>query len=268
MTTDPGATSPWPFSIKRVFKDTFCVLMGNLRGCAVVAAAYIALWHLSFWLPDDPSEDAFSWWNFAVGELLATAIWGLASAVLIYVVLLALSGIRPSLRDLMRGFSFAVPVVVVLFICGLPAMVSRLVGAVEPSETPAMVTQIAIGLAGSILAAFWFAAAPAVVAEGLGPLAALKRSTALTAGWRWRIFGLLLAIGVAFWAVPWVIWHVGNALNAEVGHTGPNLIFWIGDYVFPAVGLVFWSVLQTVAYAALRLAKEGAGAQELARVFD
>ena len=36
----------------------------------------------------------------------------------------------------------------------------------------------------------------------------------------------------------------------------------------PAVGLVFWSVLQTVGYAALRLAKEAAGAQELARVFD
>jgi hypothetical protein len=268
MTTDPGAMSPWPFSIKRVFKDTFRVLRGNLRGCVVVTVAYIALWHLAFWLADDPSEGAFSWWNFAVGELLATVIWGLASAVLTYVVLLTLSGIRPSLRDLMRGLSFAVPVVVVLLICGLPGMVSRLIGAAEPSETPSLVPQIAIGLAGCILAAFWFAAAPAVVAEGLGPLAALRRSTALTAGSRWPIFGLLFAIGIIFWAMQWAIWHLGNAVNAEVGHTGPNLVFWFGDYVFPAIGLVFWSVLQTVAYAALRLAKEGAGALELARVFD
>ena len=61
---------------------------------------------------------------------------------------------------------------------------------------------------------------------------------------------------------------VGDAVNAELEHTGSNLVFWIADFLLPAVGLVFWSALQTVAYCALRLAKEGVGTQELARVFD
>lgn len=266
MGTDLGATSPWQFSIRWVLKETFRVLRANLPACAIVVVGYIVLWHLSFLLADHPPEDTFGWWNFAVRELVGAVVWGLTSAVLIHVVLSTLGGIRPSLRDLPRALSVAVPVIVVLAICSIPGIVSRLVG--ESSETLSFEPQIAITLVAYVLTTFWFAAAPAVVAEGLGPLAALKRSIALTAGWRWHIFGLLIAIGITFWVAQLVIWHGGNALNAELDHTGYNLVFWIGDYVLTAVELSFWSVLQTVAYAALRLAKEGAGAQDLARVFD
>jgi hypothetical protein len=267
MSNDVGSTSSRQFSIARVLKDTLRVLRANLLGCVVTTVAYIGFWYFPFTLADRSSGDAFSWWNFLVGELVGVVGWGLANVILIHLALLTLMGSLPSFRNLPRGLVIA-PVIVVFAICNLPVTLARLIGAAATSGTPDLMPQIAVTLLAYIVGAFLFVAAPAVVAEGLGPLVALKRSVALTEGSRWRVLSLLFVIGIAFWALQWATWLVGNALNAQVGHTGPNLVFWIGDFVFPAVQFVFWSVAQAVAYATLRFMKESDSAQDLARVFD
>jgi hypothetical protein len=268
MSSDLGPPSFLQFSIARVLKDTARVLKANLLGCVVVTVAHVVFWYLPFTLADRSSGDGFSWWNFVVGELVGVVGWGLANAILIHLALLTLMGSRPSLRDLPRGLSVALPVIAVLAICNLPSTLARLVGAAETSGMPNLAPQIAITLVAYIVGAFLFVAGPVVVAEGLGPLVALKRSVALTAGSRWRVFGLLFVIGIAFWALQWAVWVIGTALNAQVGHTGPNLVFWIGDFVFPALQFIVWSVAQTVAYATLRFARESGSVQDLAQVFD
>lgn len=268
MSTDLSATPRTRFSIGRVLKDTFGVLRVNLLICATVAVVCIVLWQIAAKFADDPSTDEFSWWNFAVGELWSCILSGLAGAALTYALLLSLSGGKPSLRDLVRGLSFAIPTIVVLFIDDLPHMISSLIGAPGSVHERAKVVQVAVGIVSYILYILWFAAVPAVVAEGLGAIAALKRSIFLTADRRWPIFGVSFVGSIVFWASGLAAASIANAVNVEVGHTGPNLISWIGDYVLPAIALVFWTAAQTVMYCALRLAKEGAGVQELARVFD
>lgn len=267
MSSDLSATLSTQFSMGRIFRDTLRLLRINLAGCTVVAAGYVGLWHVAF-LFVDRAGDEFSWWNFAVRELWSCIMGGLANAALIYIFLVALSGSKPSFRDLGRGLSFAVPAIAVFFITDLPTTISTLLGATSPVQGQTMAVQVAVGIAGYILYVLWLAAAPAVVAEGLGVLAALRRSTFLTAGYRWPVFGLIFVTAIIFWILGWALFVLGNAVNAEIGHTGPNLIFWIGDYVVPAVALVFCAAVQTVAYCALRRAKEGAGIQALARVFD
>jgi hypothetical protein len=264
--TDLSATPRTEFSIGRVFKDTVGVLRVNLAGGATVVVLYVALWHVAFLFVDEQSSAEFSWWNFAIRALWTCVLGGFGNAALIYVTFLTLGGSKPSLRDLIRGLSFAIPIMVVSFIVDLPTVLGELTAASNPDN--ALLMQLAAAVASYIVYILWFIAGPVIIAEGIGPLRALSRSAFLTADRRWPVFGLIFVTAIIFWVLGWAIASIANALNAEVGHTGPNLIFWINDYVLPAVALVFWAVVQTVAYWALRLAKEGAGIQELARVFD
>ena len=268
MSTDLSATPRTRFSIGRVLKDTFGVLRVNLLICATVAVVCIVLWQIAAKFADDPSTEEFNWWNFTVGELWRCILGGFATAALTYALLLTLSGGKPSYRDLVRGLSFAIPIMVVFFIDDLPSMISSLLGVPDSVHDRIIVVRIAVSIASYVLSVLWFAAAPAVVAEGLGPIAALRRSIFLTADRRWPIFGLIFAGGFVFAALGMAMASIANAVNVEVGHKGPNLISWIGDYVLPAIVLVFWTAAQTVMYCALRLAKQGVGVQELARVFD
>ena len=268
MSTELNAIPPWPFSIGRVLRDTFRILRSNLANCTIVVVADIVLWHVVFLLADDLPADEFSWWNFTIRALWSSIVGGFVTAALIYAALVTLSGSRASPRDLARGLSFSISVTVVFFIVEFPTMCSALLGTMDPDPDRSLVPQVAIASASYILYVLWFAAAPAVIAEGLGPLAALKRGASLTAGQRWPIFGLIFMVGLSLWGLQWVAMITGNALNVEVGHTGPNLIFWIADYLLPAVGLVFWAAAQTATYCALRVAKEGVVTAELARVFD
>jgi hypothetical protein len=267
MSIDLGASATTPFSVARVINDTLRVLKGNLASCAVVAASYVALWHVAVMMAYG-SGDGFGWWNFTVRALWTCTLGGLANATLIYVVLAALRGNRPSPWDLRRGLSFAIPSIVVFFISDLPSIVSSLPGATDPDPSRTLVIQVGIAVIGYFLSALWLAAPPSLIAERLGVFSALRRSMFLTAGRRWAVFGLIFAVGIIFWILEWGFFFLGNALNAQVGHTGPNLVFWIGDFVVPAFALVFCAVVQTVAYCALRLAREGAAVNDLAQVFE
>ncbi len=267
MSVNLGASAATPFSVRRVFKDTLRVLRSNLASCAVVAASYVALWHVAVVMPYD-SGDAFSWWDFAVRAVWTCTLGGLVNATLIYVVLAALSGNRPSPWDLRRGLSFAIPSIAVFSISILPSIVSSLPGATDPDPSRTLVIQGAISVIGYFLSALWLAAPPSLIAERLGVFSALRRSMFLTAGRRWAVFGLIFATGITFWILEWGFFFLGNAVNAQIGYTGPNLVFWVGDFVVPAVSLVVCAVVQTVAYCALRLAKEGADINHLAQVFE
>ena len=268
MSTELGGLPPWPFSIGRVLKDTFQVLRVNFLSCIVIAIADIVLWQMTSVFGDDVPTDGFSWWNFTIVTLSSSILWGLCTAILTYGVLLTLSGTRPSLRDLVRGVSFGVPVIAIYFISDLPRLCATMLGAMDPIGSQRLLPYIAIIIVGFVLNIYWFVSVPAVVAEGLGVVAALKRSAHLTAGHRWPIAGLCLLMGVAMWCLQWVLGIMGNGVNVAFEHAGPNLVFWIADFVLPALLLVFSAALQATAYCALRPAADGAGAQELARVFD
>jgi MFS family permease len=102
-------------------------------------------------------------------------------------------------------------------------------------------------------------AAPVVIAEELGPWASLKRSRALAKGSRWALLGSYVICGLAAGAPTWL--GMGLAMASPVW--GGVLVMVAGVVLGPII-----LVAPAVAWQELRMAKEGASAAELAKVFE
>jgi hypothetical protein len=120
-----------------------------------------------------------------------------------------------------------------------------------------------------VMTCLWFVAMPAAVAERLGPFAAFARSSQLTSGRRWGIFGMMLLIalmaGVLLFA--WIIPRARDAAqSADVAEYFAHLSIWFTL----AIGVfhMFQGIVEAVAYALLRRDKDGVSYEELARIFD
>ncbi len=125
---------------------------------------------------------------------------------------------------------------------------------------------------GIMLYVLWSVASPALVEEQGGIGAAMGRSRRLTKGARWKVFGLLLIILVAYWLLSALL-----GLGAILGTGGlryeatdggqmpwPLLII---NAVVSTLGTTFWSTAQTALYVELRDWKDGPTADHLADVF-
>lgn len=124
----------------------------------------------------------------------------------------------------------------------------------------------------AILYVVWSVAAPALVEERLGPIEALGRSTALTRGARWKIFGLLLVTLVLYWMFSGFVALLGvmsyGGLEAFSGGAGSLPVSYlvinsIGGTITSAV----WGVILTSLYVELRDWKDGPRTAALADIF-
>jgi hypothetical protein len=130
---------------------------------------------------------------------------------------------------------------------------------------------IALIIPGLILYTMWWVAIPVAVIERPGAMASLRRSADLTAGNRWRVFGLIIGFFLAI--------VIGGGLFGMA--TGAALIYAVGADqvgVDQATTIVAWlwtaffmagqAVLTAVSYYYLRVAREGVGIDDIAAVFD
>jgi hypothetical protein len=114
---------------------------------------------------------------------------------------------------------------------------------------------------GIMLIVRWYIFAPVCVVEKLGPLASMKRSAELTEGNRWKLFALIVIIGViGAIASGLIVLALATTLSpmAALGAQG----------IWRAVWSAFTNVLTVVIYLDLRQAKEGADIESIASVFD
>jgi len=113
------------------------------------------------------------------------------------------------------------------------------------------------------------AAIPASVAERPGVIGAIRRSLALTRGYRWALFGAGLATLVGVWVLQAVV-QVGATVVSTALFRGEQAV--IGMVALSQIGNVFFSAIPiiglSVAYHDLRVAKEGVDTSALARVFE
>jgi uncharacterized membrane protein len=137
----------------------------------------------------------------------------------------------------------------------------------------ALISGIGTGLAsvllifpGLILMCMWYVSAPACVVERLGPIESLGRSRALTKGYRWRIFGVIILLLLITFLVNILFTFLPRVLVRDV---------FLRIMVTPAVkGLAalipnaFVNVAAAVAYYRLRMVKENLTLESLADVFD
>jgi hypothetical protein len=131
----------------------------------------------------------------------------------------------------------------------------------------AILSSLGIGLAsmlllvpGLILMVMWSVVVPACVIEGLGPTASMARSSQLTKGHRWKIFGAVLLLVIinliASGIVGLVLAPIGYAVAA------------IGRLAWTAIWTAFWNCVLIMIYHDLRVAKEGIDTEQIAAVFD
>lgn len=123
------------------------------------------------------------------------------------------------------------------------------------------------GIVGAIVTCIWFVAAPAAVAEQLGPVAAMSRSAELTHGRRWGIFGLTFLIGLAL-VVILMAWIVPMLQKPDLEILTKLKQYSITFVVLMGVFQLFTGIVEAVSYALLRQDKDGVTHEELARVFD
>jgi hypothetical protein len=110
-----------------------------------------------------------------------------------------------------------------------------------------------------------------VVVEGVGALGSLERSKSLANGYRWRLFGLLLLLGIIHLLFGGLGWLLGNVLSYTEpvqGRFGLVVQVYNGNYVNYAIFVVFdfalellvsiyGSVCLTLLYFDIRIRKEG-----------
>ena len=100
--------------------------------------------------------------------------------------------------------------------------------------------------------------------ENTGVLEAFSRSTFLTTGDRWKIFGLVVLSFLVSMGLSLVLALVESVLFSAGMSYAPLII----NLSFQAAYIAFSAVLIAVVYHDLRVAKEGLGSDEIAAVFD
>jgi hypothetical protein len=204
---------------------------------------YIALWAIG--VPNE-RPDAVSFIPGRIGlNLVDFATRSLASGAVIY-------GVVQDLRG--RAFSVADSIQIAL-------------GRFFPMLGVAMCTTLAVGFGfvllivpGIILACMYYVAMPACVAERVGVFASMSRSSFLTRGYRWQVFGMFLLIlvgGIVLGAILGMVF----ALSGRIG-------LLISTQALGAIISSFNGVLVSVFYYELRVAREGIDIDKIASVFD
>lgn len=113
---------------------------------------------------------------------------------------------------------------------------------------------------GVILYLMWSVAIPVAVQEGLGIGDSLRRSRELTAGVRWRIFGLYLVLGIGLIVLMML---AGAVLGAIFGPGAAGVITNLLSLLFAPLSAAVVAAL----YVELRRTREGVDVDQLAEVF-
>ena len=116
----------------------------------------------------------------------------------------------------------------------------------------------------------WSVAAPALVAERTGIMAAFRRSGDLTRNNRWAIFLLALIWAVISFGIQWTVNFVGaSALlnSADTSAAAGWLVFGFAILI-SSLNTMILATGQAAIYYELRVMKEGATSDELAKIFD
>ncbi|MBP0578900.1 hypothetical protein J8I29_06260 [Labrys sp. LIt4] len=125
---------------------------------------------------------------------------------------------------------------------------------------------VTIGLILLVVPGVWlicvlYAAVSVCVVEQRGVTESMSRSAELTSGFRWKILGLALIVGIAGWIVAAIIEYVAGGIG------GPTFGALLAN-LFQVYLIALGSVLSALVYYRLRSIKEGVDIDRLANVFD
>jgi uncharacterized membrane protein len=241
-----------------IFGISFKILSRNAAAFGVLALIFSLPWEI-YWdyvtyFGDVDSTDALSSLAEA-GEGMAltvveTAFTGLATGAIAYGTFRDLSG-EPAgfLICVRRGLALVAPVIAVVLLSSLLTLAGSL----------------AIVIPGLIIYTVLWLVVPVTVVERPGIVDSLRRSRALTKGYRWQIFGVILILGMANGVILGLIEEVIAPSEATLSTLLPYVFI---SLAATAALTAFEAVVTTVTYDRLRTAKEGTATFEIARIFD
>jgi hypothetical protein len=236
------------FSVGHVFSQAFSVLSRNLLPFCIVAVVaavpYVFLFDAN--TRTTTSVTSTTAVLAAGGFILAMVLNTLSQAIILYGAFEDMRGRPVNLMASVRiGLGRFFPVIGTALLMGILVMLGA----------------ILLFFPAFIVMAMLFVSVPVCVVERLGPVKSLGRSSELTKGHRWKIFGL--------WFVTAC---VGGIMQGMVsGIAGAISIVAVKDLIllaFYAMLYAFSAILAVVAYRDLRVAKEGVDTDQIASVFD
>ncbi len=114
----------------------------------------------------------------------------------------------------------------------------------------------------------WAVGLPALLAERLGPVVAMRRSWNLVSGMWWRTFGILLLTGVAYVVISLALFALFGGIAALIPAVSEDVrsaIAAAGTALSDALIAPVFPILLTLLYFDLRVRKEGLDLDQLAR---
>jgi len=291
-----SAVGNQPFSVTGVISQSFAVLRGNLGGFLLIALIVVIVMAIAVTVVGGiffggammagmagrfPDGDMSSMSNMDMMSLGITAVIG---SLLILVLILAIDqlgvaaityGTVQDLRGrkalvgecLSRGLSLMLPVLGVallytLIVAVVPGIVGYVLGLVSDLLGRAASTILQVG--GSLVL---YVAIPAAVIEGTGAIGSLQRSADLTQGYRWRLLGMFILVGLILLmaaAVVGIVIYAVMSISAVLG----GIVIALGGIAMTLLFIAYVAALPAVTYYNLRVAKEGTDIAEIAKVFD
>jgi hypothetical protein len=254
--TDPRPAGDPDFQLEvgPVLSRSFSVWLGHFFPFMLMALIFYApmVLYLGVLLGVGASPDAFK--IFALVErLFSTLVTLMLSGAVTYGVFQHLRGQPADTGDIVRaGLRHLLPVFVVSLFAGVLTGIGFLLLVVP----------------GLVLMCRYWVAVPVAVVEEQGASNALSRSSELTEGNRWRVFGLLLilgaiAIGTAMLAGFGLAWFVAEDQTPRANAVQEMVLTLV---TLPLAALQ--AVAAAVGYHDLRVGREGADVEELVKVFD
>lgn len=240
-----------------IFGISFKILSRNAAAFGVLALIFSLPWEI-YWdyvtyFGDVDSTDITPLAEAAqsmAAMVVETALTGLVTGAIAYGTFRDLSG-EPAgfLICVRRGLVLVAPVIAVVLLSSLLTFAGSL----------------AILIPGLIIYTVLWVVVPVTVVERPGIVDSLRRSSALTKGYRWQIFGMILILGMANGGILALIEEVIAPSEATLGNLLPYVFI---SLAATAALTAFEAVVTTVTYYRLRTAKEGTATFEIARVFD
>ncbi len=234
------------FRVGRTINDAFSVMTRNfVVFCAVTLVTSLPTVFATFYQNQLDTDSGYIIALFVLSLLLSALLGAVAQASIVYGAFEDMRG-RPVdiVKSVQVGLRRFLPVI------GLVILAALGVG----------LAAILLVFPGIMLFVMWYVAVPVCVVERAGPITSMGRSRQLTKGYRWKVFGMLLLVGL--------FQMVGAGVIAGMSYTAGTAVGLIVNLIWTAIVSAFSAVLAVVAYHDLRVAKEGVDTDQIAAVFE
>lgn len=255
-----------PFRVGKVLSDTFSTFFAN----------FLRFWALSLtaFAPMLVVMVLVGVMAAAVGRDAAPAPDAAFGSVGVFIVMMALMFV--AVFHMMAAISYGAveyqagrkATFSAMFKAGLRALVPVLIAGILTGILY-MIGAILLIVPGIIVLLMLSVATPAIVFERLGPFEGLRRSRELTSGHKWSILGFFILMFLVMMVANILIMMPLSLVSLTMpGEVGIQLVSGLASLLLTGAYYGFMGSGVASVYTNLRAAKEGASADDIAKVFE